>query len=46
VKPQRNSISFDEWVELDVQYILHRSVKMDLRLIVQTIGVMIVGEGI
>lgn len=46
VKPQRNSISFDEWVELDVEYILHRSLGMDLWLILKTIGVMLIGEGI
>lgn len=38
VKPHRNSLSFDEWVELDVQYIKERSFLTDWKIIFATFG--------
>ena len=41
----RDSISFDEWVDLDLLYIKQCSVWSDVKLIVQTIGVVITAQG-
>lgn len=45
VQPSRNSISFDDWVELDLKYITERSMRVDIGLIFKTIGVMVKFEG-
>ena len=36
----RNSIGFDEWVEMDLEYIEKRNLFMDIKLIFKTIGVL------
>ncbi|MEY8436278.1 sugar transferase [Atopobiaceae bacterium 24-176] len=41
----RDDISFDEWVDLDLLYIEQRSVKTDAKLIVQTVGVALTAQG-
>ena len=41
----RDSISFDEWVDLDLLYIKKCSVWSDLKLIIQTVGVMLTAQG-
>jgi lipopolysaccharide/colanic/teichoic acid biosynthesis glycosyltransferase len=38
IQPNRNSLSFDEWMELDVQYIAQRSLKTDWKIIWATFG--------
>ena len=38
IQPHRNSLSFDEWVELDVQYIKDRSFWTDWKIIFATVG--------
>ncbi|MBO5128838.1 MAG: sugar transferase [Oscillospiraceae bacterium] len=38
IQPNRNELSFDEWVELDVQYINDRSFKTDWKIIFATFG--------
>lgn len=38
IKPNRNSLSFDEWVDLDVQYIRDRSFLTDWKIIFATFG--------
>lgn len=38
VQPQRNELTFDEWVELDIRYIRDRSFKTDWKIIGQTFG--------
>ena len=38
IQPNRNSLSFDEWVELDVQYINDRSFQTDWWIIFKTFG--------
>lgn len=41
VQPNRNELTFDQWMELDLQYIQDRSFWLDWKLIFQTIGVML-----
>ena len=36
----RNSIGFDEWMEMDLEYITTRSLWMDIKLIFKTVGVL------
>ena len=39
VQTNRNDLTFDEWVELDLKYIQERSFWLDWKLIFQTVGV-------
>lgn len=41
----RDSISFAEWVDLDMLYVLKASLWTDLKLIVQTVGCVLTGQG-
>ena len=41
----RDSITFDEWVDLDLLYIKKCSVWVDLKLIIQTVGVVLTAQG-
>ena len=41
----RDSITFDEWVELDLLYIKQCSAWADFKLIVQTVGVVLTAQG-
>lgn len=41
----RDSITFDEWVDLDLLYIKKRSIWCDFKLIVQTVGVVLTAQG-
>ena len=41
VQPNRNELTFDQWMELDFKYIQDRSFWLDWKLIFQTIGVML-----
>jgi len=45
IQPQRNRISFDKWVELDMKYISERSFKTDLKIIFKTLGAVCGLEG-
>lgn len=45
VQPYRDSISFDEWMGLDVQYIKERSFLLDWKLILLTIKCILGGYG-
>lgn len=38
VQPNRNSLTFDEWVDLDVKYICERSFRTDWKIILATFG--------
>lgn len=38
IQPSRNTLSFDEWVELDIQYIKERSFRLDWKIILKTFG--------
>ena len=46
VSPRRNDLTFDQWVELDIRYIHQRSFWLDIKLILQTVLVMITREGV
>ena len=45
VQPKRNELPFEEWVNLDIHYIMHRSFLMDIKIILRTIWVMFREEG-
>lgn len=40
----RNSIGFDEWVDMDLEYIEKRNLWMDIKLIFKTVGVLLGDE--
>ncbi|MDE5977355.1 MAG: sugar transferase [Turicibacter sp.] len=40
----RNNIGFDQWVELDIEYIKNRSLILDIKLILLTIPAVLVGR--
>lgn len=46
VQPSRNDLSFDEWFELDMQYLHERSIGTDIKIIFQTILVVLHMEGV
>lgn len=41
----RDSISFDEWVDLDLLYIKKCSVWSDVKIVIQTVGVILTAQG-
>lgn len=41
----RDSITFDEWVDLDLLYIKKCSPWADFKLIIQTVGVVLTAQG-
>ena len=45
VHPNRNEVPFDEWVAMDIDYVLHRNLLLDLKIIFLTVYAMICGEG-
>ncbi len=45
VQPRRNSLSFDEWVELDLKYIKERNLWTDLVILFKTVGAVCGMEG-
>lgn len=45
VQPQRNSISFDDWMKCDLKYIEERSFKTDIIIILKTVGAVLGMEG-
>lgn len=45
VQPKRNSIPFERWVEMDVDYVLHRNLWLDMKIAFMTVVVMLSGEG-
>lgn len=46
VQPERNSLDFNEWLQLDMKYIAECSIKVDLSIIFRTILVVLHMEGI
>jgi exopolysaccharide biosynthesis polyprenyl glycosylphosphotransferase len=38
IKPERNSIKFDKWMELDLAYIDNWSIRLDLMILLKTVG--------
>ena len=45
IQHMRNTLTFDEWVALDLEYINNRSLWLDLKLMFKTAGAMLGGEG-
>lgn len=41
----RSNIPFDRWVEMDIAYIRHRSLLLDLQLLLRTVPAVITGRG-
>lgn len=45
ILPHRNETTFDEWMDLDIQYIQERSFTTDWKIIFKTIGAVLRGNG-
>lgn len=45
VQPNRNSLSFDQWLELDLKYLRKQSFLADWKIMVQTLGAVVRGDG-
>lgn len=45
IKPHRNELSFEEWLELDLQYIRDRSFFVDWTIIFKTVSAVLGGQG-
>ena len=45
IQPNRNSLTFDEWMDLDIQYIQDRSFWTDWKVIFRTVGAVLGMEG-
>jgi len=45
IQPARNSIPFEEWIKLDLEYIKARSFKTDIVILFKTIGAVFGAEG-
>ena len=45
VQPKRNSLTFDEWLELDLKYISKRCLLTDLVILFKTVGAVLGMEG-
>jgi len=41
----RSDLSFERWVELDMQYIAHQSLRKDVEILLKTIPAVILGKG-
>ncbi len=46
VQPRRNELTFEQWMNLDVDYIQTRSFLLDWKLIFQTFGAVFRGDGV
>ena len=46
IQPHRNSLSFDQWLALDLQYINERSALVDLKILFATVKVVFHGDGV
>ena len=46
IQPNRNSLTFDKWLELDLKYIEERNVKTELMIIFKTVGAVLNMEGV
>ena len=45
ISPRRNEIDFNTWMEMDLEYIDHWSLLLDMKLFLKTILVVLTGEG-
>lgn len=42
---ERNDVSFEEWVNMDIDYIEHRTMLLDIKMIFKTVAVMFGRDG-
>jgi len=45
VQPGRNDITFNQWMDMDMDYIDHWSLWLDVVLILKTIPAILIGHG-
>jgi lipopolysaccharide/colanic/teichoic acid biosynthesis glycosyltransferase len=45
IQPQRNSLNFDQWLELDLKYLRDRSLAVDLKILFKTFYAMCTAQG-
>ena len=45
IQPHRNALTFDQWVDLDIEYIENRSLWLDLKIILKTFKVLFTAQG-
>lgn len=45
IHPNRNSITFDEWMAMDAEYVDNASILLDLKIIFKTIGAVFKADG-
>jgi exopolysaccharide biosynthesis polyprenyl glycosylphosphotransferase len=45
IQPNRNDLTFDQWMDLDLHYIDNWSMKLDIKIFFKTISVMLLGQG-
>lgn len=45
IQPDRNSISFDDWVDLDIKYIKERNYLLDIKIILKTFKTVFKAQG-
>lgn len=45
VQPRRNDISFEQWMDMDMKYIDHWSLRLDILIILKTIPAVLFGRG-
>ncbi|MBN1103192.1 MAG: sugar transferase [Deltaproteobacteria bacterium] len=45
IAPQRNEISFEDWMKMDLRYIDNWSLGMDFRILIRTARAVLMGEG-
>ena len=46
IQPKRNTLSFDRWMDLDVQYLSERSFGTDVKILFKTVGAVFGMEGL
>ncbi len=46
IQPKRNTLSFEQWIELDLKYIQERSLKTDIKILCKTVFAVIGMEGV
>lgn len=45
IQPNRNEISFEDWMALDIQYIQERNFWVDWKIIFKTVKAVLTGQG-
>ena len=46
IQPHRNDLTFEQWMELDMRYIMERSFKTDWKIIFKTIATVFAMQGV